>query len=125
MTTPTYITEFAFADNVEPASVAAVFVEVDDTTKLSDGAMFKVSSYVSFDGGDTWLFVNGSTWQSFGTQGMTVIAPDGEKFVNPGPNVTSVHSGKEKGVFKLRVEQQDAKARVDVTASIAVKGGGK
>lgn len=72
-----------------PASVTIIdsTLNLSNTDKLSVGLVFTFGVYVSTDNAQTWQFVNGFTWNSYGPAGLTVTDPDGTVRVNPDPRL--------------------------------------
>ena len=72
-----------------PASLATATFEIpiDDADKLSVGKRLTIKFYFSSDGGITWDFANGTVWNSYGPDGLTVTDPAGNITINPNPKI--------------------------------------
>jgi hypothetical protein len=96
---------FTAPDPIPVGRIAMLTVTLDEADKLAVGKTLTWQFFVLADAGATPVFVNGSTWTSYGPGGLTVTDPDGTVRVNPDPRLTcpiANHTGKLlRGVFVL------------------------
>lgn len=64
-----------------------IVIGLSDADKLAVGKSLQLNSFLSSDGGNTFNFVNGFNWNSYGPGGYTVTDPDGTVHVNPDPTL--------------------------------------